>query len=84
MEHLRRGRAALERGDAALAVRELEATVELRPTMPAPWKELGRAQLALGHEREAIQAFRHYLVVAPQAGDAPAVRSRLLQLGVRE
>jgi hypothetical protein len=83
-EHLRRGRAALERSDAATAVRDFHTATELRPTMPAAWKGLGEAHAGLGHAAEAIRAYRRYLLVAPSAGDAPAIRGRLRGLGARE
>jgi tetratricopeptide (TPR) repeat protein len=57
--------AAQQRGDAALAVREYQELIRLRPDMIAARANLGLALLSLGRIDEAIAQYRAALAQAP-------------------
>lgn len=69
---------AIERGDAAAAVRLCEAELERedpgsRAADAAIWTALARAHEQLGHDEAARAAARRGLEVATRSGDAPVV-----------
>jgi Flp pilus assembly protein TadD len=55
--HFERGNAALDRGDAALAVAELERAAALVPEASEVQNRLGIAYAAAGRHAEALAAF---------------------------
>ena len=55
--HFEAGNAALDRGDAALAVAELERAAALVPEASAVQNHLGIAYAAAGRHQEALAAF---------------------------
>jgi tetratricopeptide (TPR) repeat protein len=81
---LARGEAAFERakdpGDYANAVREFRAAVAAAPWLAAAYFNLGVTEEKSDHPSEAIEAFRWYLLAAPDAKDAPDVRKRIFKL----
>ena len=46
------------------------------PEEPAAWRGLGLVATRLGDYKEARAAFERYLTLAPNAGDAAAIRAR--------
>jgi len=61
-----RGKEACARGEEAL---------RLEPSAPAVLRFLGRCYMRTGRRADAIASYRRYLEVAPDAPDAPLIRS---------
>lgn len=82
--HLARGEAAIERAkspaDFVLAVREFEQATRAAPWHAAAYFNLGVAQEKAGQPKDAIGSFKLYLLAAPGASDAAAVKKRLYKL----
>lgn len=82
--HLARGEAAIERAKAAadfeIAVREFEQASRAAPWHAAAYFNLAVAQEKAGKPKDAIGSFKRYLLAAPGASDAAAVRKRLYKL----
>ena len=82
--HLARGEAAVERAksatDFALAVREFDAASRVAPWHAPAYFNLGVAQEKAGQPKDAIGSFKLYLLAAPGASDAAAVKKRLYKL----
>lgn len=57
--HYVRGSDALDRGDAAAAIAELERAAELAPEASEVHNHLGAAYAAAGRHEDAMAAFRH-------------------------
>jgi regulator of sirC expression with transglutaminase-like and TPR domain len=72
--------AHLARGDYARALVAQTRIVELVPREPAPLRDRGALQAQLGAVSGAIADLSRYLELAPEASDASAVRSTLVQL----
>ena len=68
------GTAALDRGDAGLAVRELERAAELVPHASVIRNHLGLAYAAQGRDAEALRAFQQ--AVELDCGNEAAVENR--------
>lgn len=83
-KYLLRGMAAAEMATSeaglANAVREFRKATDIAPKMPAAWYNLGLAQAKMGKPREAIESYRKYLALAPQAEDAGKVRDEIFKL----
>jgi len=67
------GTSALDRGDTAQAISELERAVELLPEASEVQNHLGLAYQAAGRQRDAELAFRR--AVALDCGNAAAVEN---------
>lgn len=52
------GRTRLLSGDARGAIGDFRAAIDLDPSAPEPWRELGEAQLAIGSHGEAAVSFQ--------------------------
>ena len=76
-----RGMADARGGDFKSAEGEFLAAWRVAPDDPRIWFDLGLADAKLpGHELRAIAWFKLYLMKAPGAPDAPAVRQQILAL----
>jgi predicted Zn-dependent protease len=62
-------------GDAALA--ELKRASEIDPALPDPHREKGFIYYSLGYRESAVEAFRTYLEMAPNAADVEEIRGYL-------
>jgi Flp pilus assembly protein TadD len=74
------GSRALERGDAAAAIRDLERAARLVPQASEVSNHLGLAYQSAGRDAEALEAFRHAVALdcdnaAAQANLAAAERA---------
>jgi Flp pilus assembly protein TadD len=67
------GTSALDRGDSAAAIAELERAAELLPAASEVQNHLGLAYQAAGRDRDAELAFRR--AVALDCGNAAAVEN---------
>jgi len=77
------GTSALDRGDSAQAIAELERAADLLPEASEVQNHLGLAYQAAGRERAAESAFRR--AVALDCGNAAAVENlRVVQAHVGE
>ncbi len=68
---------ALRRGDTASAIDKLQRCVEMEPGNALCHRGLGIAFARAFRSREAVQAYRRYLEVAPTAPDAQQVEKLL-------
>ncbi len=57
-----------------------ERLTKLQPDEPTHWADLGRSATAAQDYPRALRAYRRYLQLAPEAGDAPTVRQIVQQL----
>jgi Flp pilus assembly protein TadD len=77
--HFERGNAALDRGDTAAAVRELEAAAALAPERSEVHNHLGLAYAAAGRPDAALAAFERAVALdcdnAAAAANLAAVRA---------
>ena len=62
-------------GDAALA--ELKRASEIDPELADPYREIGFIYYSLGYRESAVEAFRTYIEMAPDAADAEEIRGYL-------
>ncbi|MFA7556920.1 MAG: tetratricopeptide repeat protein [Hydrogenophaga sp.] len=85
--YMLRGTAAIEMAksdaDLALAEDEFRKATEIAPQMAEAWFNLGAVQVRLGRYDEAIESYRQYLALAPDADDAAKVRDELVKLEFR-
>ena len=85
--HMLRGMAAIEiaksNDDLALAEEEFRMATEIAPQMAVAWFNLGKAQTQLGRNDEAMDSYRQYLTLAPDAKDAQSVRDEIVKLEFR-
>jgi tetratricopeptide (TPR) repeat protein len=85
--HIVRGAAAIEmaksEADLARAAAEFEQAAEIAPTMAPAWYNLGSVQAKIGELKEAIESYRKYLALAPQADDAQRIRDEVIKLEYR-
>ena len=77
---VRQAGGALLRGSVAQAAALYRRATHTDPRNAAAWRGLGLAQERMGHEPEAVRAYQRYLRLAPGAGDASSVRSRMTRL----
>jgi hypothetical protein len=86
--HMVRGIAAIEMAksaaDLAPAANEFRRATELDPTLSAAWYNLGSVQVKLGQFDEAIQSYKRYLVLSPQAEDAQKIQDEIIKLEYRQ
>ncbi|MEZ4601140.1 MAG: tetratricopeptide repeat protein [Syntrophotaleaceae bacterium] len=85
--HFDRGTAAVEmavsESDFEVAAGEFEEAIRLAPDWPEAHYNLGLVREKLNDLDGAIYSFRRYLALAPQAGDAAAVRSQINKVEFR-
>ena len=77
----RTGLQQLTRGDTAGALATFRALRSSNPGFAPTWRGLGVVYEKLGNKREAREAFKHYLQLAPGASDADKIRDLVEQLG---
>ena len=86
--HMLRGMAAIEMAksndDLTLAEEEFRLATEIAPQMAVAWFNLGKAQTQLGRNAEAMESYRRYLALAPDAKDAQSVRDEIVKLEFRQ
>ena len=86
--HMVRGIAAIEMAksaaDLAPAANEFRRATELDPTLSAAWYNLGSVQVKLGQFDEAIQSYKRYLILSPQAEDAQKIQDEIIKLEYRQ
>ena len=71
------GQRALLRGRLPQAARFFREATYNDPRHAPAWRGLGVSEERMGHAPEARRAYQRYLRLAPGAGDAAAIRSRL-------
>jgi tetratricopeptide (TPR) repeat protein len=86
--HMLRGMAAIEmaksRDDLASAEDEFRMATEISPHMAIAWFNLGKIQTQLGEYAKAMDSYRQYLALAPEAKDAQHVRDEIVKLEFRQ
>ena len=65
----------LGQGEVSDACARGEEAKRLGPKLPAAYKFLGKCYMRAGRTREATDNYRQYLDLAPNAPDAPFVKS---------
>ncbi|ACY14923.1 serine/threonine-protein kinase [Haliangium ochraceum] len=68
------------RGDHAAAQRKFRESLALAPRYAPAYRGLGMAYQAAGNNKQAAQAFRQYLRLAPKAGDRADITARLQEV----
>ncbi len=83
-KYLVRGMAAVEAAksddDLADAAEEFRKATAAAPELAAAWYNLGAVQAKMGKPKMAIESYKRYLSVAPQAPDAGRVRDEIIKL----
>ena len=83
-KYMNRGMAAAEIAKSPTgyeeAIREFEQAVSLAPDWPAPYFNLGCVQKEVGKYQEALDNYRKYLELVPNAPDAEQVQTELDQI----
>ncbi|HEX3763046.1 MAG TPA: tetratricopeptide repeat protein [Kofleriaceae bacterium] len=69
------------RGDNAGALATFRAAAAVTPSFAPTWRGLGLVYEKLGNKALARLAFKRYLQLAPDAGDAEQIRERMERLG---
>ncbi len=86
--HFLRGMAALEtaktKADLALAIEEFNLATGISPKMAEAWLNLGKAQVQHGLYADAMESYRQYLKVAPDAPDAQTMQDEIVKLEFRQ
>lgn len=86
--HMVRGIAAIEMAkgtaDLAPAAEEFRRATELDPSLSAAWYNLGAVQVKLGQFDAAIQSYKRYLALSPQAEDAQKIQDEIIKLEYRQ
>ena len=62
------------KANAEAVLQHMTAAIQLEPTAPAPWRDVGLVLAMLGDTNRAAQAFDRYLQLAPNAPEAPKLR----------
>jgi len=83
-KHMNRGMAAAEMAKSPAeyedAIREFEQAARLAPDWSAPYFNLGVVQKKAGKYQEALNSYRKYLELAPNAPDAAQVQAEIDQI----
>ena len=86
-KYMNRGMAAVETAnspdDYKSAIKEFEQAVRLAPRWPAPYFNLGYLHNKVGKYQEALNSYRKYLVLVPNAPDAAQVQKEIDQIEYR-
>ena len=86
-KHINRGIVAAEIAKSATeyeaAIREFKQAIRLAPAWPAPYFNLGCVQKEAGKYQEALNNYRKYLKLLPNAPDAPQVQAEIDQIEYR-
>ncbi|MGH7964643.1 MAG: SirB1 family protein [Candidatus Binatia bacterium] len=73
----------LQQGDLTRALAALDRLLLIVPDEAVEVRDRGAVHQQLGHIQAALQDFRHYLQVAPQAEDAEAVRVMIARMAAQ-
>jgi Flp pilus assembly protein TadD len=76
----RTGLQQFARGDTTGALASLRTSLAGNPNYAPTWRALGLVFEKLGEKDQARAAYKRYLQLAPSAGDAEQIRSRLERL----
>ncbi len=86
-KHMNRGMAATEMANSPAdyeeAIREFEQAVRFAPDWPAPYFNLGYVQNEVGKYQKALDSYRQYLELAPNAPDTVQVQAEIDQIEYR-
>jgi len=77
----RQGVQQFARGDTTAALASLRTSLASNPSFAPTWRGLGLVFEKMGDKDQARAAFKRYLQLAPNAGDADQVRNRMERLG---
>ena len=80
---VRKGEAALEKGDAEEALAAFQAALENVPNLPAAVRGMGMAYAMQGKDGQALQSYEKYLRLSPKAADAEEIRQSMRELKAR-
>ena len=69
------------RGDSGGALTTFKASLATDPGFAPTWRGIGLVYEKLGKKSQAMTAFKRYLQLSPNAGDAEQIRNRLEKLG---
>lgn len=82
--HMTRGQAAVEMAKSPdeydSAITEFQKAIELAPSWPNPYYNLGMVQEMSGKYKEAVASLKQYLALAPNAPDAAEVQEKIYKL----
>lgn len=60
--------------NAQPVMEHMAAAIQLEPTKPEPWRDIGLVLVRMGDNTRGAQAFERYLQLAPNAPEAPQLR----------
>ena len=69
------------KGDTTGALSTFKEALASNPGYPPTWRGIGLVYEKLGRRSQAMTAFKRYLELSPNAGDADQIRNRLEKLG---
>jgi tetratricopeptide (TPR) repeat protein len=69
------------RGDTAGALATFKGSLSSNPGFAPTWRGIGLVYEKIGNKGQARTAFKRYLQLAPDAGDADQIRDRMERLG---
>jgi hypothetical protein len=75
------GSALMIKGDLNGALATFKASLASNPGFAPTWRGIGLVYEKLGKKSQASTAFKRYLQLSPNAGDAEQIRARLERLG---
>jgi hypothetical protein len=86
-KHLVRGMAAIEMAksneELVNAAEEFKKATEIAPDMAAAWYNLGQVQTKIGLLKKAIESYRKYIALAPNAEDTQRIKDEIIKLEYR-
>ncbi|HEU4733333.1 MAG TPA: tetratricopeptide repeat protein [Kofleriaceae bacterium] len=77
----RNGLQQYARGDTSGALATFRSSLSSNPRFAPTWRGIGLVYEKMGNRGQARSAFKRYLQLAPDAGDAEQIRERLERLG---
>ncbi len=83
VSQVRRGEAALEKGNADEALASFHAALENEAALPVAFRGMGMAYAMQGNDAQALRAYQKYLQLAPGAGDKGDIRRSIAELKTR-
>jgi tetratricopeptide (TPR) repeat protein len=83
ISQVRRGEAALEKGDSDEALASFRAALDNEPTLAVAYRGLGMAHAMQHNDTQALQAYQKYLQLAPSASDRAEIRRSIAELKAR-
>jgi tetratricopeptide (TPR) repeat protein len=83
ISQVRRGEAALERGQSDEALASFRAALDNEPTLAVAFRGLGMAYAMQNNDAKALLAYQKYLLYAPSASDRAEIRRSIAELKAR-